>query len=279
MQEILAYPLLVLGSFQLTVGSLLSALLIYVVTKVLLLVTIRLFRRFARRRNMDKGRHHSFVLLIRYFAWVVAVSFMIKALGIDITFLVASSAALLVGLGLGLQHVFADVVSGIFLLFEGTIEVGDVLEVDGTVGRIEEIGLRTSIFRNRDDMIMVIPNHKFIQEKVINWNYNNSVTRFIITIPVAYQSDMSKVRQVLLDCAKAHKHVITDRDEYPPSVRMAEFQERGVLFELLFYSENMFRIESTKSDIRLLIWEAFQQEGIQVPVSQLELRVKKQQQV
>jgi small-conductance mechanosensitive channel len=88
---------------------------------------------------------------------------------------------------------------------------------------------------------------------------------------------MSKVRQLLLDCAKAHKHVITDRDAYPPSVRMAEFQERGVLFELLFYSENMFRIESTKSDIRLLIWEAFQREGIQVPVSQLELRVKKQQ--
>jgi small-conductance mechanosensitive channel len=223
---------------------------------------------------MDKGREFSFLMLLRYFFWVFAVMGMVNALGINFTFLMASSAALLVGLGLGLQQIFADIVSGVFLLFEGTIEVGDVLEVDGMVGKIETIGLRTSIFRNRDDMIVIIPNHKFIQENVVNWSHNNKVTRFIITVAVAYESDMDLVKRLLLDCVVQHKHTIKDDPNFPPSVRMADFLGHGVLFELLFYSENMFRIESTKSDIRFIIWDAFKAHGIVIPPSQLEIRIK-----
>ncbi len=274
LQELFAVKVFEIGTFSITVGSILSVVLIYLFTRLLIFIAAKFFRRIALRRGMDRGRLFSFLMLLKYFIWTFAVMAMINALGINFTFLVASSAALLVGLGLGLRQIFADIVSGVFLLFEGTIEIGDVLEVDGMVGKIEDIGLRTSIFRNRDDMIVIIPNHKFIEENVVNWSHNNKVTRFIITVTVAYESDMALVKKLLLDCVVQHKHTIVDMPEFPPSVRMAEFKEHGVLFELLFYSENMFRIESTKSDIRFIIWSTFQQHGIVIPRAQLEVKMR-----
>jgi len=274
MKELLEYQLLAVGNFSITVWSVLSVVLIYIIARIVIFLSAKFFRRFAKRRNMDKGRLFSFLLLLRYFIWTFAVMAMINALGINFTFMLASSAALLVGLGLGLRQIFADIVSGVFLLFEGTIEIGDILEVDGMVGKIEDIGLRTSIFRNRDDVILIIPNHKFMEENVVNWSHHNNVTRFIITVTVAYESDMELVKKILLDCVVQHKHTITDDTNFSPSVRMAQFLDHGVLFELLFYSENMFRIESTKSDIRFIIWHAFKQYGITIPYAQLDVRMR-----
>ena len=274
MKDLLEYQLLAVGNFSITVWSVLSVVLIFVIARIVIFLSAKFFRRFAKRRNMDKGRLFSFLLLLRYFIWTFAVMAMINALGINFTFLLASSAALLVGLGLGLRQIFADIVSGVFLLFEGTIEIGDILEVDGMVGKIEDIGLRTSIFRNRDDVILIIPNHKFMEENVVNWSHNNKATRFIITVTVSYESDMELVKKILLDCVVQHKHTITDNINFSPSVRMAQFLDHGVLFELLFYSENMFRIESTKSDIRFIVWHAFQEYGIKIPYPQLDVRMK-----
>lgn len=274
-QEIFAIKFFELGTFSITVGSILSVVLIYVLTRIFIFIATKFFRRIAIRRGMDKGRLFSFLMLFKYFIWTFSAMGMINAFGISLTFLLASSAALLVGLGLGLRQIFADIVSGVFLLFEGTIEIGDVLEVDGMVGKIEDIGLRTSIFRNRDDMIMIIPNHKFIEENVVNWSHNNKVTRFIITVTVAYDSDMDLVKKLLLECVVKHKHTLVDNPDFSPSVRMADFLENGVLFELLFYSENMFRIESTKSDIRFFVWNAFKEQGIIIPHSQLDVWIKK----
>ncbi len=273
-QELYNIKIFELGTFSITVGSILSVVLIYVLTRIFIFIATKFFRRIAIRRGMDKGRLFSFLMLLKYFIWSFSVMAMINAFGISLTFLLASSAALLVGLGLGLRQIFADIVSGVFLLFEGTIEIGDVLEVDGMVGKIEDIGLRTSIFRNRDDMIMIIPNHKFIEENVVNWSHNNKVTRFIITVTVAYDSDMDLVKKLLLECVVQHKHTLVGNPDFSPSVRMADFLEHGVLFELLFYSENMFRIESTKSDIRFIIWNAFQKHGIVIPHAQMDVRIK-----
>jgi small-conductance mechanosensitive channel len=274
MKELLEYQLLAVGNFSITVWSLLSVVLIYIIARIVIFLSVKFFRRFAKRRNMDKGRLFSFLLLLRYFIWTFTIMAMIHAMGINFTFLLASSAALLVGLGLGLRQIFADIVSGVFLLFEGTIEIGDILEVDGMVGKIEDIGLRTSIFRNRDDVILIIPNHKFMEENVVNWSHNNKATRFIITVSVSYESDMELVKKVLLDCVMQHKHTIIDDPNFSPSVRMANFLDHGVLFELLFYSENMFRIESTKSDIRFIVWHAFKQHGIIIPYPQLDVRMR-----
>jgi small-conductance mechanosensitive channel len=180
-----------------------------------------------------------------------------------------------VGLGLGLQAIFSDFMSGIFLLFEGTIEVGDILQVGNMVGKVEKINLRTTIFRDRNDLVVIIPNHKFIEENVVNWSHNNSVTRFVISVTVAYDSDMESVKQILFDCLIQHKDVITSNKAIAPSVRIADFLDSGVQFEMLFYSENMFRIDNTKSDIRMMVWKAFREKSIVIPYHQIDINLKK----
>jgi small-conductance mechanosensitive channel len=212
--------------------------------------------------------------LIRYFIWILAIALMMHSLGIRLTFLIASSAALLVGIGLGLQKVFADFTSGIFMLFDGTIEQGDILQVGETVGVIEQINLRTTLLRDRNDVNIIIPNHKFTEENVINWSHNTAVTRFVIKVGVSYGSDMEKVRDILLDCAGKNPHVVTRDKLYKTTVRMADFGDSSVQFELLFYSDNMFRIESTKSDIRFQIWHAFKEHGVQIPFPQRDLHIR-----
>lgn len=274
MKQFLEYKLFEVGTFSITVWSIISLVLIYILTRIAIAVMSRLFRRFAERRGMDKGRQVSFLLLMKYILWVFGISMMITSAGIQLTFLIASSAALLVGLGLGLQQIFSDFISGIFLLFEGTIQVGDILQVGNVVGKVEKINLRTTIFRDRNDIVMIIPNHKFIEENVINWSHDNTVSRFIVNVSASYESDMEQVKQVLQDCLNSHKDVIINDQRFAPSVRIADFLDSGVQFELLFYSENMFRIDNTKSDIRMMIWKAFKDRGITIPFQQMEIHVK-----
>jgi small-conductance mechanosensitive channel len=274
MQEFLRYTLFEIGSYVITVESVLIILVIYIVTFTLIRFLSGLFRRMAKRRDMEPGRQYSFLMLMRYFIWIIAIGVMLHAIGVKLTFLLASSAALLVGIGLGLQRLFSDFMSGVFMLFDGTIERGHILQVGDMVGVVEKISLRTTILRDRNDVNIIIPNHLLTEDKVVNWSHNAPVTRFIVGVGVSYGSDMEQVKEILLDCAAKHPHVVTDNREYVTSVRLAEFADSGVNFELMFYSANMFRIENTKSELRFLIWHAFQEQGIVIPFPQRDLHLK-----
>ena len=273
MSEFLNYNLFEIGSFSLKVEALLVIALIFIGTQVFLIFLRRAFTRMAWRRKMDEGRQYSFILLMRYFVWFIAIGLMLHASGVKLTFLLASSAALLVGIGLGLQQLFADFTSGIFMLFDRTIERGDILQVGDTVGIIERINIRTTILRDRNDVVIIVPNHKFTQDNVINWSHNTKVTRFIIKVGVSYGSDVEQVKQILLDCAAKNKDVVTSKNQYKTTVRLLDFGDSSVVFELLFYSSNMFRIETTKSDLRFQIWHAFKEHGIKIPFPQRDLHI------
>ncbi len=274
MKELLEYKLFEIAGFSLSVYSLILIVLIFLGARSLVYIFKRFLKKRADRLGMDLGRQESFSLLFQYVIWLAAIVLILGAVGIKLTFLLLGSSALLIGLGLGLQTIFSDIVSGIFLLFEGTIEIGDVVEVNGMVGIIEEIGLRTSKFRNRDDKIMIIPNHHFINEKVINWTHNERHARFAIQIGVSYHSDMEIVRKLLIECAMNDKDVITDKTELLPDVRMTGFGDNAVNFELLFYSENLFRIETTKSNLRFAIWHALKKHEVEIPFPQMELHLR-----
>lgn len=274
LKDLLEYKLFEIGGYSLSVYTLVLLVAIIVFARLLQKLFNRFFLNITRKRKIDAGRQHSFYLLFRYFIWIIAVIVMLSVAGVKLTWLLASSAALLVGLGLGLQQTFADVLSGIILLFEGTVEKGDIIEVDDVVGRIEEIHLRTTKFRNRDDQVMIIPNHKFVNDNVVNWSHDNFVSRFRIMVGVSYNSDMQKVKKILLDCAYANSDVITDSDSQKPKVRLDNFGDSSVDFTLLFYSANLFRIETTKSDLRFAIWDAFQQNDVEIPFPQHDLHLK-----
>ena len=259
---------------QLKLSALLIALLIILSTWFLLFITKKLLLR--RRDDMGKpySRHYTLYLLLKYIIWVIAISLILETIGIKITLLVASSAALMVGLGLGLQQTFNDIVSGVILLMERTVSIGDVMEVEGLIGRVTEMNLRTSRIQTRDGIFIIVPNHKFINEKVINWSHNALAIRFNIKVGVSYKSDVEKVRNVLVDCALSHPEVIKDRDTIKPIVRLVNFGDSSIDFEVLFWSKNIFYIENTKSELRFQIRQAFLDNGIEIPFPQRDLHIK-----
>lgn len=273
-KEILEYKIFEIGTFSLSVYTVLLFLLIYMGARVALYLFRGFFKRIAQKRKLDMGRQHSFFLMFQYLVWLIAIVMILSTAGLKLTWIVASSAALLVGLGFGLQQIFADFLSGIILLFEGTVEKGDIIEVDGVVGRIEEIHLRTTQFRNRDDQMMIIPNHKFVNDNVVNWSFDNHVSRFSVAIGVSYNSDILQVKKILLACAQANKDVMLDVPELMPRVRLDGFGDSSVDFTLLFYSTHLFRIETVKSDLRFAIWAAFQQNNVEIPFPQRDLHLK-----
>ncbi len=274
-QSILEYRIFETGKYSFTLATVFMIILIFLGTKLLLFGVRRILNRIFERRGIDRGRRFAMIKLVQYFVWTIALVVILQTAGFQITILLAGSAALLVGLGLGLQQIFQDLVSGIFILIEGTIQRDDVIEIDGLIGKIVTINLRTSTVLTRDGIMLIVPNHKFIVDNIINWSHSATPTRFKVTVGVAYGSDVDKVMRVLLECAVGHEKVIKTKDDGKyPFVRFVDFGDSALLFEVYFWSNDIFPIESTKSDIRYLIDKRFREEGITIPFPQRDLHLK-----
>ncbi|MFZ1322082.1 MAG: mechanosensitive ion channel domain-containing protein [Ignavibacteria bacterium] len=275
MSDFLNTELLKTETFIITVWNLLNVVIIFFAAGILIKVISTVLKKSMLSKDKMDGRHQSIIQLIRYVIWIIAVSMCLKVLHVDVTFLIASSAALLVGVGLGLQNVFKDFISGIIILIEGTVKVEDIVEVEGIVLKVKEIALRTSKVVSREDKVMIIPNHKFIEENVTNWTHNNTPTRFILPVSVDYSSDTRLVEKTLHDCAMKHKDVIKE-GRHEPYIRFTDFGDSALLFEIIFWSNNLFRIESTKSDIRFDISDAFRANKIIIPFPQRMVHLPKE---
>jgi len=221
--------------------------------------------------NIDKKRRHSIYLIIKYFVWVITLVVILEVIGVKVTILIAGSAALLVGIGLGLQNIFADLVSGFFLLFEGTIKVGDVIEADGIIGKVVEINLRSSEVMTRDGVTIIVPNSKFVVEKVINWSHNNDSVRFNVEVGVAYGSDVEDVIQCLTETLKKHPKV---ENKPLPFVRFVNFGESSLDFQLIFWTKETFLVENVKSDIRRSVYKELNERKIVIPFPQRDLHIR-----
>lgn len=266
-REILNFPLLpISGDEDLTVLHVLKAILVLVLARLLILFIRRtILNRFFRKRNVDVGRQYTIVTLLKYVIYTMAVLGAMQTLGIQLSVLWGGAAALMVGIGLGLQQTFNDLVSGIILLSEGTVEVGDILSIDGTIGTVSSIGIRTSKVETRDEISIIIPNSKLVVNNVINLSHNKHPTRFQVKVGVAYASDVELVTALLLQAAKSHKDVLK-RPE--PRVQFKDFGNSSLDFELHFYTNQFLRIEFIKSDIRFKIAELFRKNGVEIPFPQ-----------
>ncbi len=271
LDHILNYNLISFGDFHLTTEKLILIILIIVVTKALLVLLKRSLLRTKQFRTKDEGNLYAIVQIFNYLGWILAILIILNTLGIKITVLLTGSAALLVGVGLGLQQTFNDFVSGIILLLEGKTKVGDILQFDNDVVMLKEIGLRTSEGINRDNIAIIIPNSKIINDKVINWSHQEKKTRFRIDVGVAYGSDVDLVIKVLEESALEHPDI---SDKELTEARFVDFGNSSLNFELLFYSKNIFRIEKMKSDIRKIINRNFIKHNITVPFPQMDVYLK-----
>ena len=255
----------------LTIFDLSSIILIIIITKLVLwLISKALFNKH-KLHKLDKGSAFALFQIIKYVIWIIAISLMLETLGIKVTILLAGSAALLVGVGLGLQQTFNDMLSGIILLFEHSVKVGDILEIDGDRVIIQEIGLRTSKGMNVRQIVVIIPNSLITTNKVINWSHQTQKTLFNIDIGVAYGSDVDLVIQTLEESAVEHLEFLECEFK---EVRLVNFGNSSMDFQLFFYSKNIFSIEKVKSDIRKIICKKFNEHKITIPFPQMDLHIK-----
>jgi len=272
LKEIIDSKILDTETIDITLYHIITSFIILLVTWFLLKVVKKLFQRQVSKGKVDKGSATSLYLIIKYFAWVIVIGIILETIGIKLTLLIAGSAALLVGLGLGLQQIFRDIVSGFFMLFERNLKVGDVIELDGKmVGKVEQIGLRTSKIRTRDNIITTVPNSKFIDNIVVNWTLMEEKTRFHVEVGVAYGSDTRLVEKVLLQCAKEAKDICIDPK---PFVRFNAFGNSSLDFQLFFWTTESFWVENIKSELRFAIDKAFAENKITIPFPQHDIHIK-----
>jgi len=240
LQNILNYSLFQIGDYLFTVQHLVRVVLVIIFTKILLSIIKKALLRYAQIKQERKEDLFTLHKIISYIVWIISFVIILQILGVKATALLTGSAALLVGAGLGLQQTFNDFISGIILLFEGKTKVGDLLEVEGRLMRLKNIGLRTTEGIDRDGVSIIIPNSKIVTDKVINWTHQADKTaRFCIKVGIAYGSDIDLALKLLEISAKENKDVLVNE---PIEARFAEFGDSALQVELYFFTKEIFRI-------------------------------------
>ncbi|MFT4779644.1 MAG: small-conductance mechanosensitive channel [Flavobacteriales bacterium] len=259
------------SKYHFTVSDALYIVVVFVVIRLLLGGLNLLLRRANKsEKPAEVGKRYTLVKLVSYFAYTVGVVMSLDFMGVDITVLLVGSAGLLVGLGLGLQHLFNDIVSGFVVLFEGTVRVGDIIEVDGTIAKVQQIDIRTSKVVTRDGITILMPNSLITSNKVVNWSHSNVTSRLTVTVGVAYGSDTEKVKVLLLRAASETKLILKTPG---PMVVFQDFGDSSLVFELRYWANKSWQMDQIKSDIRFKIDQLFRENGVKIPFPQRDLHI------
>jgi len=265
---LLDLPIFAYDNFTLRIGNL-SILLVFLLVGFAINRMVK--RIIYRSEKIEEGKKFNLFQLFRYTLVVIILLFSLQSLGINLSIILAGSAALLVGLGLGLQHLFNDFTSGVLLLIDGSVKVGDVLEVEGKVYKVQEIRFRTTIVKGRDENYAILPNSHLTRNNVSNWTYDNHQScRFKVEVGVAYGSPVEQVKTTLESCAVKHPNVLKSP---APFARFEDFGNSQLTFCVYFWTNEPFRVENLKSDLRFAINDAFQNQGITIPFPQRTLHM------
>ena len=253
-----------------------KGLIILLFTLVFVTYMLKLTRNLVTKKLpiADKLKFVSVFSYLRGLVFLIIFLIALSSSGVNLTAILAASTALLIGVGLALQTLFQDIISGIFILIDQTVHVGDIIELDGKVGRVERINLRTTNAVTIDNKVLIIPNHLYLTNSLYNWTQNGVTTRESVEVGVAYGSDTQLVKKILIDVAKAHSEVHISPE---PLVRFTEFGDSALLFKLVFTLSNSFEAAIPKSDIRFEIDKRFREEGIQIPFPQRDIHIVSKQ--
>ncbi|SDQ56539.1 mechanosensitive ion channel family protein [Flagellimonas zhangzhouensis] len=255
-------------SIHLTIGLLLLLTVALIATKFVLKWLRHLLTR--KMEQEDKQKFSSVFKFLNYVIYLIAVVFTLSAAGVDITLVITASAALFVGLGLALQELFKDILGGIFIIIDKSLQVGDVVEVDGKVGKVFEIKLRTTRAITRDDKVLILPNHKFISDIVYNYTQNHKTTREKVSVGVAYGSDVQLVTKILEEIAHTQKQVLKNPK---PFVLFEDFGDSALIFSIFFFTNDTFRDPRIKSEMRYKIDAKFRENNVSIPFPQRDIHI------
>ncbi len=258
-------------SIHITLGLLIAVIVAFFITSMFL----RWLRSLLTRKMEGEDRLKFFTVFkfIKYITYLAVILATLSFAGIDVTLLLTASAVLFVGLGLALQELFQDVIAGIFIILDKTLQVGDVVEVEGKVGKVFEIKLRSSRAITRDDKVIIIPNHKFLSDLVYNYTQNHKMTREEVQVGVAYGSDTELVTRLLLEAVKEQREILKNPK---PFVLFSDFGDSALLFSVKFFIPDSFAEPRIASGVRYSIDKKFRENGVVIPFPQRDVHLYQQ---
>lgn len=268
MKEFLTYELIKIGDYTLKAQNLLTVAIFILIIIIFLFISKRLIY---HSKRMDAAKKYSVNKLLKYVIAVISVLICLYLLGINISVLLAGSAAILVGLGFGLQNLFNDFISGIILLLDSTLKVGDIIEVNNIIYRVLEINFRTTKVVGRDENYVILPNSELTANRVINWTHSEISSRFSVNVGVDYSTDVILLMEILKDVPLKNNRVLS---EPKPFVRFIDYGDSALLFSVFFYTNEIFRVENVKSEIRVEIFKKLKENNIKIPFPQRDIHIK-----
>ncbi len=263
--EFMGKPIFSFDKLSISVLVIVKIAIILILLKLVLMGLKKLVQHQAEKKGLQKGDVFAVYQISKYLLVSLTAIMILAMMGINTTVLLTSSAALMVGVGFGLQQIFKDLLSGVLILFDRVIRVGDIVQVGDVLGKVLNVHLRTSLIITRDDVNIVIPNSKFIEDNVTNWTLDYNHVRLILEVGVDYGSDTQLVTKILLAVANEHKDIISDPC---PKVRFSDFGDSSLNFQLLIWTNEIFRQEFVKSDLRYEIDKRFREANITIPFPQ-----------
>ncbi len=231
-----------------------------------------LFNRFLAKSGLDRSLQYAIAQIVSNIVLIIGIFIVLDNAGIHLGALTVFAGAVGVGVGFGLQNIASNFISGLVILAERPITVGDRVEVAGIAGQVQHIRARSTVIVTNDNITMIVPNTKFIDSPVTNWTYGDPRVRFRLPVGVAYGSDVNKVREALLAAASENANTLKDP---APSVFLEKFGENSIDFELVVWSSEMsYRPRRYRSDLNFAMEQKLREAGIEIAFPQRDLHIR-----
>lgn len=268
----LSTPLFEISGNQISLISILLAGGVFFLTTTLAKMSERFMQKALADKHIDVGVQGSIVRITRYIVLFIGVLITLDTVGISLSSLAALGAVMMVGVGFGLQNITQNFISGIIILFERPVKLGDLVSVKGISGKIVEIGARSTLIHTRDDVAIIVPNSQFISEQVINQSFTGENMRVTVDVGVSYGSDTKKVKQILLDIANEMEGVLSSP---PPKVFFENFGDSSLDFTLALWINDIWDYREILSNVRFEVDQRFRLENISIPFPQRDIHILK----
>jgi small-conductance mechanosensitive channel len=266
--EFLEHPLFKLGDQMITpISVIVFAAVLLIVIIISRLIRRLLLKRIFPRNEISDGVARSITRIINYVILVIGFLIAIQSAGINVSLLFAGGAAIMVGIGFGLQNIANNFISGIIILFERPIKEGDFIEIDGKMGTVISISARSTKVKTNTGIMIIVPNSFFIEKEVINRSYIDK-TQIEIPVTISHNEDFEKVKEILLKLGNENQYSLKD---FPPSVSFSEINDLGILTKLWVWIIDQDMHAAIRSQINYRILQEFKKEGIKFPVPKREI--------
>ena len=272
-ERIMNYSLFQLGESSLTIGLIItlvsSLILLFVISEWLRKILVN---KILKRYQLEVSTRQSIGTMMKYFLILAGLFSILQTTGIDLSAFGILAGAIGVGIGFGLQNITNNFISGLIILFEQPIKIGDRIEVGDVSGDVIKISARSTMIVTNDNISIIVPNSQFIDSQVINWSHNDRNIRFNFPVGVSYKENPEKIKNVLLQVAKANEGVLS----HPaPDVIFEEFGDNSLNFNLrVWTSEYISKPKVLRSLLYYEVFKRFSEEGIEIPFPQRDIHIK-----